>query len=280
MELLDGVELLAHAHELDRLAGDVLDRESGAAASVAVELGQDDAVDVELVVERLRRVDRVLPGHGVADEVDVLGLARRLDVAELLHEVFVYVEPARGVEDDRVAARLDGVLDAVLADLGGSVLALEELGDAGALDPLLGVDGELEALAEHLELVDGRGPLEVGGDEEGLLLPLLDEPLGELAAGRRLARALEAHHHDDGRSRRVLLQAAVDRPHEVHELVVDDLDDLLARVDALDDLVADRLELDALDEVLDDRDRNVRLEQGLTDFPEALVDVLRGQLAP
>ena len=44
---LERVELLADGRELDRLAGDRLDRERRAAARVAVELRQDDAVEVE-----------------------------------------------------------------------------------------------------------------------------------------------------------------------------------------------------------------------------------------
>ena len=52
-ELLEPVELLADADELDRHAGDLLDRQGRAAAGVAVELGQDDAVELERVVERL-----------------------------------------------------------------------------------------------------------------------------------------------------------------------------------------------------------------------------------
>ncbi len=71
VELLELVELLAHADELDRLAGDGPDRQRGAAAGVAVELGQDHAVVVEGLVERLGDVDRVLAGHGVEHEQNV-----------------------------------------------------------------------------------------------------------------------------------------------------------------------------------------------------------------
>ena len=280
VELVEGIELLAHAHELDRLARDVLDRERGATARVAVELGEDDPVDVELVVEGLGRGDRVLPRHGVADEVDVLRLATTPDIAKLLHEVFVDMEATGGVEDDDVATGLDRVLDPVLANVGRAVLALEELGNALAFLLFFAVNGDLECIPEDLQLIDGGRALEVGGDEEGLLLALLDEILRELAAGRRLARPLEAHHHDDGRAGGSLFQARVDRPHEVAQLVVDDLDDLLAGIDARDHGRADGLGLDPLDEVLDDRDRDVGLEQGLADLAQALVDVGVGELAP
>ena len=55
MEDLELVELLADRDELDRLAGDRLDRERGAAARVAVELRQDDAVERDPLLERLAR---------------------------------------------------------------------------------------------------------------------------------------------------------------------------------------------------------------------------------
>ena len=61
------------------LAGDLLDRERGAAAGVAVELGEDDAVELQRLVEGLGHGDGVLTGHGVDDEERVVRLddARR-----------------------------------------------------------------------------------------------------------------------------------------------------------------------------------------------------------
>ena len=76
-KLLQPVQLLADADELDRHLGDFLDRQGRAAAGVAVELGQDDAVEFQGVVERLGAVDGVLAGHGVADEVDLVRLDER-----------------------------------------------------------------------------------------------------------------------------------------------------------------------------------------------------------
>ena len=71
-ELLELVERLAHAEELDGLAGDLLDGERRAAAGVAVELGEDEAVEAEAPVELGRGAHRVLADHGVADQQDVL----------------------------------------------------------------------------------------------------------------------------------------------------------------------------------------------------------------
>ena len=104
MEHLELVELLADRGELDRLAGDRLDRERGAAAGVAVELRQHDAVERDALLERLGDVDGLLAGHRVEDEQDVERLHRVADPRELVHQRLVDVEPAGGVDDDDVEA--------------------------------------------------------------------------------------------------------------------------------------------------------------------------------
>ena len=71
------VELLAGAGELDRLAGHLAHRERGAAARIAVELGQDDAGERQPLAERARHVDRVLALHRVHHEQRLDRLAAR-----------------------------------------------------------------------------------------------------------------------------------------------------------------------------------------------------------
>src|SRR5207342_2426315 len=61
------------------------------------------------------------------------------------------------------------------------------------------------------------------------------------------------------------------------ELLVDDLDDLLSGVERLTDLGALGPLTDPLDEVLDDRERDVGLEQGDADLTARRVDVGVGE---
>src|SRR6187399_1783242 len=76
LELVGG---FAHAGENDRRARDFLHAERGAAARVAVELGENDAADAEALVEALGRFDGVLADHRVDDEQHVLRADRVLD---------------------------------------------------------------------------------------------------------------------------------------------------------------------------------------------------------
>ena len=155
MEDLELIDLLADGGELDRLAGDRLDGERGAAARVAVELRQDDAVERDPLLERLGDVDRLLTRHRIEDEEDVERLDGVADARELVHQRLVDVEPAGRVDDDDVEAVRLRALEPVHGGLDRDPAS--RCGRRGS-----------DLLAELLELVDRGGPLQVGRDEPRL----------------------------------------------------------------------------------------------------------------
>ena len=105
MEEIEVAEPLTGAGEGDGPADHALDRERGTAAGVAVEFGEDDAAQLEGVVEGLGGGHRVLADHGVDDQERVVGLRRGRDGADLLHQLGVDREPARRVDDADVPAQ-------------------------------------------------------------------------------------------------------------------------------------------------------------------------------
>ena len=246
--------------ELDRLAGDRLDRERGAAARVAVELRQDDAVERDPLLEGPRDGDGLLARHRVEDEQHVQRLHRVAHVRELVHQRLVDLEPAGGVDDHDVAA------------VGGRALEPLARGD-DRVRRLGAVDGQLELPAELLELVDRRGALQVGGDEAGLLLLVLAQVERELCRRSRLAGALEAAEEDDGR-RPAEREPRVGRAHQLGQLLVHDLDDLLARLEALQHLLPERPFPHGRHELLDHLEVDVRLEQREADLARRACDRL------
>jgi hypothetical protein len=143
---------------------------------------------------------------------------------------------------------------------------LDRVGRVGA------VNGDADLGAELLELVDRRGTLQVGGDERGLLAGLPEQEC-ELGRRCRLARALEAGHQDHGR-RLPEGEARVAGAHQRRQLLVDDLHDLLAGVEPLQDVLAARTLLDLGDKVLDDLEVDVGLEQREADLAHGLRDLL------
>ena len=92
----------AHAHEQDRPAGHLADRECGTSARVAIRLGQHDTRQVERCTERPRGIHRVLARHAVDDEQRLDRLQRRTEVPHLVHHLVVHVEPSGGIHQQHV----------------------------------------------------------------------------------------------------------------------------------------------------------------------------------
>jgi hypothetical protein len=132
--------------------------------------------------------------------------------------------------------------------------------------------------AEHLQLPDGVGPLQVGRDEQRLVA-LLAQPAGQLAGERGLTGALQAGQHDHRGRLLGELQPARLAAEDVDQLLVHDLDDLLGRVQRLGDLGSAGPFLDPRDETLHHRQGDVGLEQREADLARGGVDVGIGQLA-
>ena len=143
---------------------------------------------------------------------------------------------------------------------------------------LLGVDGDVDLLAELDELLDRRRALEVRGDERGAAA-LLAQQQRELRGRRRLAGALEAGEQDDRRRPTCERELRATGAHELGQLLVHDLHDLLAWRQALLDFLADGALADALDELLDDLEVDVRLEQREADLAHRARDRFVVELA-
>jgi hypothetical protein len=259
VEQIEVGQSLAGAGERDGFAHDALDRQGGATAGVAVELGQDDATELERVVEGLRGGDCVLSDHGVNDQERVVGLGGVRDLPDLAHELSVNGQPARSVDDADVTAEPTGLLQAGLGT-GHRIGGLAEDRHAGLL-------------AQDAQLLDRRRALQVGADEQrvaALLLP----PQRELGRVGGLARALQARHeHDGGRPRGVgqLERVAAE---DADELLVDGPDDLLAGGQALGQRLRADPEPDAVAEAACDAELHVSLQERSADLLERLVEVL------
>ena len=179
---------------------------------------------------------------------------------ELAHELVVDRLSAGRVEQHGVGAggarRGDGV-----ARAGGRL----------AVTP--GVDGDAELARERLELLHGRGAVDVDRGEVGGAAALVAQVTTELGGGGGLPRAVETDQHDDGGRRAAELErrrGAAERP---DELAVHELDEVLLRREAPQHLLAERVPLHGVDEVAHDRDVHVRFEQRQAHVTERFLDV-------
>ena len=265
VERVEVRRLFTRAHVADRDARDGLHRQRGATTGVAVELGQDDAGEGRGFVELGGYVDGLLAEGGVGDEEDLVRLEGVADAADFLHQVAVDLQATGGVDDDEIRGGGFGFLDQ----------AAHHRGDIGR--GAVGTEIKAFVLGEGLELVDGRRATQVGGDEGRLPdALLLDEVLGELRGAGGLARALKADEEHAQRATRV--DRALAFAEELRELVGHDLDGHLARVDGLDDRLAEAGDLDALGEVLGDLEIDVGGHQRRAHLVQGRRDVLFREL--
>ena len=143
-----------------------------------------------------------------------------------------------------------------------------------------GQGGHAGLLAELAELLLRGGAARVERGHEDLAARLL-KPEADLARGGRLARALEADHHHDHGGGGVQVDRLVRLAERGDQLVMDDLDDLLPRLDRLHDGLADRLLLHPVDEGPHDLQRHVGLDQRAAHLAQGRRDVLlRERAAP
>ena len=163
-----------------------------------------------------------------SDEQHLVGIDGVADRGGLRHQLVVDAEPARGVDDDDVEVLGLGLGEAA----GGHLDRVAGASVDGTLGRRAGMRREhLDAgpLADDLQLVDRAGALQVAGHQQRRMALSL-KPFRELAGQRRLTRALQAGEHDHrrrGLGERQLAGLAAEDP---DELLVDDLDDLLGRV--------------------------------------------------
>jgi hypothetical protein len=75
------------------------------------------------------------------------------------------------------------------------------------------------------------------------------------------------------------IQPGIGRAEQVHEFVVDDFDDLLAGLDALDDFRADGLGFDPFDEIAGDLEIHVGFQQRHADFAQRVGHVGLGDFS-
>jgi len=215
-------------------------------------------------VEGLGNIDGFLAEGAVGHEEYFVGLDGGAEAFHFLDEILIDLETAGGVEDDAVGVLLLGGGEAGGAD------GRDILGDA------VGVKAELFLLRENFKLVDGGGAVNVAPDDEGAIAALF-EHAAEFGGGGGFARSVQTDHHDlewaGGR------QLGFPLAEELHELVVDDLDDLLAGGDTLEDFLSVAGLLHAVDELARDLEVDICRQQRRAHLLEGVGHVFFGELA-
>src|SRR2546423_1388848 len=181
---------LAEADQLHRDTQAALHGDDDATRGRPVQLRQYHTGDVAHLGEHPGLLQAVLPGGGVQDQQRLVDRAvllhHPLDLAQLVHQADLVLQPAGRVDQDGVHARLGAPPYRVERHRGrvAALLAPDHLG----ADPA-GPGGEL---------LGGRRAKGVGGAQDDRVA-VRDQYPGDLAAGGGLARAVDADPEQDRR---------------------------------------------------------------------------------
>ncbi len=191
-----------------------------------------------------------------------------MQIAYLLHHPLIEREAPRGVDDQHI-----GKLDARAGQ--------RALGNRDRELPLVaGKEPDAHGLGQALELAYRRRAVDIRADQQHLFA-FLFQPARELRGAGGLAAALQAGHQDHGGWLHREVERFVGAAHGALELHLHDTQEGLSGAEAFHDLLPQRPFAHLLHEILDHRQRHIRLEQGLAHFAQRILDVflVQGRLA-
>ena len=194
-----------------------------------------------------------------------IGLIAACSSRDLAHHRFVDGESSGGIDDDDVAIVLARPVERRFRDRQRLL--------AGVRRKELGAD----LARERLQLRDRRRPIDVAAHQQHFLLQVFLEQPRELGRAGRLARALQPGEQDDCRRRDGEVERRCRAAHQRRQLALHDADQRLSRRQRADHLLADGLFAHRGDEILDDRQRDVGLQQRHAHFAQRAVDVGVGE---
>ena len=265
MEGLDIAHLFAGAGEFDGFARYRAHGQGRAAAGIAIELCQDHAVDVELIVEGLGHVDRVLTGHRVHNQQNFLRMDRFLDAGQLVHQRFIHMQATGGIDDQHIAAIVARMLHGFLHRFNRILRALFKY-------------GHVNLLAHHLQLTDSGRTVNIAGGQQRLFA-FFYQVIGQLAAHGGFTSALQAAQHINSRHRGRPGKFGVAAAHQRGQFLVYNLDNLLTGVQGGQNLRADAALGNALNKILYDHIVDVGFQQRHAHFAHGVLDILLVELA-
>ena len=260
MERLQGLHLLAGADELDRLTAHLADRKGGTTAGITIKLGEHRSGDAHLVVEGAGEFGRFLTDHRIHHQQHLIGLHSGADPHHLLHHLGVDLEATGGVDQERVEPFL---------------LRLGQTSGRNVFRFGLSTEAEhlhIDLSTERFQLLDGGWSVNVGAHHQGSS-PLILEVEAQLGRCGGFTGTLKAGHQHDGGSFSRLGQRSVIAPHDLHELFMDHLDELLIRADPAHHLRTNGFVADLSHELLHHRQADVGFQQGPTDVLQGSIDV-------
>ena len=263
LEGFDRVHLFAKTNKANGFTGDCAHGKRSTAASVAVHPGEHHTSHANFVVEFLCDVHCVLAGQAVNDQKCFAWLGHIANRSSLRDQLLIDVQTACGVEH----------IDVIAAKACLGFRAFRDRYRVFALYNRQCVDTDLPT--QDRQLFHRRGAVCVERCHQHPLAFAFFQPFGQFGRCCRFTGALQSDHQDwrwwavNFQRARVFVAGK-----NMFQLVMDDLNDLLARRDRLRDGLACCLVLNRFDEITCDWQRDVGLKQCHAHFAQRCFDVI------
>ena len=181
-------------------------------------------------------------------------------IPKFRHKFFINCQPARCIKNDNVPTVRLCRIHCIPCDMDRIHIIRHT------------VYGNIYLLSENLQLLDCRGAVYVARRQKRFLAAFLQHK-GQLACCRRFTGALQPHQHNHcqsgGRHRNLALRTA----QELRQLITDDFDHCLVRLQAPENFFTHRLFTNLGNEIFCNFEIDVRFQKSTAHFTERAVDI-------
>ena len=212
-------------------------------------------------------MDDILAGHRVNGQQDLIAVHKFVDVGKFLHQFVIDMQAAGRIDKHGVIA------------LFGRILHAQPDCFKGIGTGPLREDLHADLVPQGLELLYRCRTDDVRRDQHHLTVELLLADAGDLGHAGGFAGALQTDQHDGRNAFFLEVQAGLFGAEQFNDLVMNDLDEHLARFHAVEDVLAAGPLPDILQEFLDNLVVDIRLKQRNPHFLEHVLHILVGQPA-
>ena len=269
MELLKVAHVLTRGGKHNRFAGHRSNRKRRTAAGVTIKLGKHHTGEVHALVEGVRGIHRILADHRINHEQHFLRLNSITNITCLLHELSIHTQAASSINNHHVMqlrTRLSHTISGHLHRVTGGGVELT------SHTRVRRKNRYTRAFTHNLQLGHRIRALQIRCYQDWGV-PLTLQPLRQLTRQRGFTGTLQTSEHNNGGAALRHIDTASLPTQNTHQLLIDDLHDLLRGVQSLRHFRTKRTLLHMRNELTHHRNGDVRIQQRTPDLPHGRINI-------
>ena len=189
-----------------------------------------------------------------------------MEIFDLTHHLLIDCQTTRGIHQQNIVRTTAGSIDRAFSDIDRFFICRRW------------VKASTDFIRQSFKLFDRRRTIHVRRNHHHFLFLSLSKILRKLTNGRCFTCALQTRHHHDGWRLCRQVQFFVGFAHDTLQFFMDDFQEYLPRVEALQYIGTDSTLFDLRGKIFYDRQGHVGFQQRHAHFTHGAFDILFGQL--